>query len=157
MEEIILNGISNNPYYTKKQEKIKAKHLEMKRALSASIKKLDTLSDIFNDVLVENSKKSIIASPNPIFEKERKSDLKDIKWVFDDFTKLNNEITFVNVKLSYIDKPISVISGFSSRGIKEPRMYKVIYSALFGFLLGVLILLSKNTLLYINKVEKDYI
>ena len=85
------------------------------------------------------------------------SDLKDIKWVFDDFARLNSEMSFVNVKLSYIQEPISVISSFSSRGIKEPRLYKVIYSALAGFLFAFSFLLIKSLIVYLNKVEGDYL
>lgn len=157
MEEIILNKISKSTYFIQRQEKNRSQHLEMKQALLSSIYKMDTLSQIFNTVIVETSKKPIIASPNPLFEKERKSDLKDIKWVFDEYTRLNNELSFVNVKLSFIEKPVTVITSFNSRGVKEPRLIIVLLSTLAGFIFAIVCLLIKNLISYLNRVEKDYI
>lgn len=157
MESFILNGISKNPHYVREQNKDKTQYDERKIALTNSIKKVDTLVDIFNKVLVENSKKPIIASPNPLFEKERKSDLKDIQWVFDEFTYLNNEISNVNIQLSYIEPPITIISEFNARGVKEPRLIKIIYATITGFLLTIVFLLIRNLISYLNKVENDYL
>lgn len=149
LEHSIITAIEKNKYYRDKKNTY-LKNLKIKREyVEASIQKIDTLlfakkeTDI-DDLNSKNSGTTILLDKNQNTHPELK--------LFDNYSKLNNELIYINNQLNKNANVINIISSFSKTAeISKENKTPYIVSGLFLFLFTLIIILFKKISAFLSQ------
>ncbi len=161
LDDVLIKSVAINKFFISKRDFLEASAKAHKKSLEKTMSKLDTLGNIYNQVLLQKSKG--LASPTStngvtrlVLDENKNSDLKDYQWVFYGYKELSNELTDVNIKLGEQKPPIRIFSKFSKKGIKISRIPLFIIVSIIGFFLPILVLLFKRLINFLDSVEDKY-
>lgn len=121
LEKSIINSVINNDYYRNLKSTSYANLLRKKVALENSMNELDSLRNLYKQVLLAESSKE--SSGTNIFMSETGNSSKEVD-VFDKYMVMNEELIEVNVKLTSEKEVVNIMSGFDVVGMKVNYWYR---------------------------------
>ncbi len=143
----IISSIVRNAYYDQVKSTSYLNLLSTKKALESSMNELDSLRGLYKEVMISESKKT--TSGTNIYMSATDGNNKEIV-VFDKYMRMNEELIYVNKKLTEENDVINVVSSFNPVGMKLTGLKRnyIILGGILGFMIvfltyGVLILNTK--------------
>lgn len=147
----IINSVESNPYF-KNQKKINDQNLlQNEMVLIKSLKEVDTLREIYNEVLITEAKKSETGTSITLAQGAKKTNELEL---FNESLELNKDLINNNKAKAETTDILNVVSTFSKVGVKERNILKK-YTFLLGVGFGLLMLLF-ILLRQLNKYLKHY-
>jgi len=132
----IISSIENNPYY-KYQKKINDENLHQnERVLVKSLREVDTLRKIYNEVLITEAKKMETGTSITLAQGVKKTEEIEL---FNQSLELNEELIDNNKEKAETTEILNVVSTFSKVGIKERGLQKK-WTFVLGLSLGLAML-----------------
>jgi len=153
----IVNSVANNPYF-KNQKIINDQNLlQNEKVLIKSLSEVDTLRNIYNEVLITEAKKAETGTSITLAQSAKKTNELEL---FNESLELNKDLISNNKMKAETTDILNVVSTFSKVGIKERSILKK-YTFLLGIGFGLLMLLfilfkQLNTYLKNYKNKKLY-
>ena len=139
----IISSIENNPYY-KYQKNINDENLHQnERVLLKSLREVDTLRKIYNEVLITEAKKMETGTSITLAQGVKKTEEIEL---FNQSLELNDELIDNNKEKAETTEILNVVSTFSKVGIKERGLQKkwtFVLGVGFGLLMLLFILLRQ--------------
>lgn len=133
----IVNSIESNPYF-KNQKKINDQNLlQNENVLLKSLREVDTLRNIYNEVLVAEAKKLETGTNITLAQGVKKTNELEL---FNESLTLNKDLINNNKAKAETTDILNVVSTFSKVGVKERDITKK-YTFLLGIGFGLLMLL----------------
>ncbi|RPD97507.1 hypothetical protein EGM88_08435 [Aureibaculum marinum] len=133
----IVNSVESNPYF-KNQKKINDQNLlQNENVLLKSLREIDTLRNIYNEVLITEAKKSEMGTVITLAQGEKKTNEIEL---FNKSIALNKDLISNNKAKAETTDIINVVSTFSKVGEEERGILKR-YTFLLGVGFGLLMLL----------------
>ena len=117
LEPILIASIANNPYYQLKKETADLNIETSKLILSTQLKDIDTLKNIYNQVILNESKSAPSTGGTTISLSDRKIETKEFE-LLEETRTINEELQELNIRKIENLNIINVISTFPIRGIK---------------------------------------
>ena len=137
LNDPIINSVSNNPYFKNQKRINEINLLQNESVLVKSLKEVDTLRRIYNEVLLTEANKIETGTNISLAQGIKKTD--ELK-LFDESLKLNMELVENNKEKAETTEILNVVSAFSKVGIKERSLTKKM-TFIFGFGMGLLMLI----------------
>ena len=133
----IINSVESNPYF-KNQKKINDQNLlQNENVLIKSLSEVDTLRNIYNEVLITEAKKSETGTNITLAQGAKKTNELEL---FNESLELNKDLISNNKAKAETTDILNVVSTFSKVGVKERGILKK-YTFLLGVGFGLLMLL----------------
>ncbi|MET2986565.1 hypothetical protein [Aureibaculum conchae] len=133
----IINSVESNPYF-KNQKKINDQNLQQnENVLIKSLSEVDTLRNIYNEVLITEAKKSETGTNITLAQGAKKTNELEL---FNESLELNKDLISNNKAKAETTDILNVVSAFSKVGVKERDLLKK-YTFLLGVGFGLLMLL----------------
>ena len=132
----IISSIENNTYFNNQKEINNQNLLQNEKVLLKSLKEVDTLRRIYNEVLIAESKKAETGTNITLAQGVRKTDELEL---FNESLKLNRELMENNREKAQKSDILNVVSAFSKIGVKERGVEKKM-TFILGFGFGILML-----------------
>ena len=133
----IVNSVENNPYF-KNQKKINDQNLlQNENVLLKSLREVDTLRNIYNEVLITEAQKTEMGTSITMVQGAKKTNELEL---FNESLELNKELISNNTAKAETTDILNVVSTFSKVGVKETSILKK-YTFLLGIGFGLLMLL----------------
>ena len=144
----IIRPIVSSPFYQNKLKTSLAVNNSQIDVLNKTMRKLDTLQKIYNQVLLERNK-SEKASSNNFFLGNETNQEKTEEWIYDKYISTNRSMEELITDLDENQDVISIISNFSKYGNKVSRIFiAIIYTLVsLGICLLILIIIKINQFL----------
>ncbi len=137
LSEPIINSVESNPYF-RNQKKINDQNLlQNENVLLKSLSEVDTLRNIYNEVLITEAKKSETGTNITLAQGAKKTNELEL---FDESLALNKDLISNNKAKAETTDILNVVSTFSKVGLKESSIFKK-YTFLLGLGFGLLMLL----------------
>lgn len=147
----IVNSVASNPYF-KNQKKINDQNLlQNEKVLIKSLSEVDTLRNIYNEVLITEAKKAGTGTNITLAQGVKKTNELEL---FNESLELNKDLISNNKAKAETTDILNVVSTFSKVGIKERGVFNK-YTFLMGVGFGLLMLFL---ILFrcLNKYLKNY-
>lgn len=154
LESPIINSVISNSYYDKVKNTAYNNLIRKKSALESSMLELDSLRNLYKQVMLAESVKE--NSGTNIFMSETGGGTKEVD-VFDKYMVMNEELIEVNKQLTAENEVVNVVSSFNAVGMKVKIWYKnfAVIGLIGGFVFMFLIIsirkLDQHLLTYKNQ------
>ena len=154
LESPIINSVISNSYYDKIKNTAYNNLIRKKSALESSMLELDSLRNLYKQVMLAESVKE--NSGTNIFMSETGGGTKEVD-VFDKYMAMNEELIEVNKQLTAENEVVNVVSSFNAVGMKVKIWYKnfavigLIGGFVFMFLFISIRKLDQHLLTYKNQ------
>lgn len=154
LESPIINSVISNSYYDKVKNTAYNNLIRKKSALESSMLELDSLRNLYKQVMLAESVKE--NSGTNIFMSETGGGTKEVD-VFDKYMVMNEELIEVNTQLTAENEVVNVVSSFNAVGMKVKIWYKnfAVIGLIGGFVFMFLIIsirkLDQHLLTYKNQ------
>ncbi|WP_117883845.1 hypothetical protein [Aureibaculum luteum] len=133
----IVNSVESNPYFNN-QKKINDQNLlQNEKVLVKSLSEVDTLRNIYNEVLITEAKKAETGTNITLAQGAKKTNELEL---FSESLKLNKDLISNNKAKAETTDILNVVSSFSKVGVKESSLFKK-NTFLLGIGFGLLMLL----------------
>ncbi|MDY7396192.1 hypothetical protein UMM65_13150 [Aureibaculum sp. 2210JD6-5] len=151
LSEPIVNSVESNPYF-KNQKKINDQNLlQNEKVLLKSLSEVDTLRNIYNEVLITEAKKAETGTNITLAQGAKRTNELEL---FNESLELNKDLISNNKAKAETTDILNVVSTFSKVGVKERNITKK-----YTFLLGVgfgLLMLMFILFRQLNRYLKNY-
>ena len=154
LSDPIVNSIENNPYY-KNIKKIHDQNiLQNEQVLVKSLREIDTLRKIYNEVLITEANKTESGTSITLAQGVKKTEEVEL---FNESLKLNEDLIENNEEKANSAEILNIVSTFSKIGIKERAIYKkrTFQFTLLFFGIVMLFILLKQLNTYLATYKKD--
>ena len=152
ISEPIINSIANNSYF-KNQKYINDENLfENEKLLKKSLIEVDTLRNVYNEVLLAEAKKIEQGTNISLAEGSKKRGEIEL---FNQRLRLGKELIDNNKEKANTTEILNVVSSFNKVGAKERNLLKKYTFQLAGLLFGLMLLfiLGKQANQYLNNYK----
>jgi len=147
----IISSVENNSYF-KNQKKINDENLlQNERVLKKSLREVDTLRKIYNEVLITEANKQNTGTAITLAQGVKKTNEIEL---FKESLELNEELIDNNKEKAETTEIVNVVSTFSKIGVKERSILKK-WTFVLGVSLG-LVMLIVILLIRLNSYLKNY-
>ncbi len=147
----IISSIENNIYF-KNQKKINDENLlQNERVLKKSLREVDTLRKIYNEVLITEANKQNTGTAITLAQGVKKTNEIEL---FNESLELNEELIDNNKEKAETTEIVNVVSTFSEIGVKERSILKK-WTFVLAVSLG-LVMLIVILLIRLNSYLKNY-
>ncbi len=147
----IVSSVASNPYF-KNQKKINDQNLlQNEKVLIKSLSEVDTLRNIYNEVLITEAKKAGTGTNITLAQGAKKTNELEL---FNESLELNKDLISNNKAKAETTDILNIVSTFSKVGVKERsilKKYTFLLSIGFGLLMLLFILFRQ-----LNKFLKYY-
>ena len=147
----IINTVENNPYYEKQKRINDQNLLQNEQVLLKSLKEIDTLRKIYNEVLITEAKKQETGTSITLAQGVKKTEEVEL---FNESLKLNEELIANNKEKAESTEILNVVSTFGKVGMKERAIHKKKTFQIGVLFFGLMLLLILAN--HLNKYLVNY-